>query len=181
MAYFKFLMLKITIYIYIYTLSQQYLNEVHEQRRLEHPVQPHVTVGQQVGQTSSRAVFHCQGKDSSVQEETQIQVHIFMSHLPQLEMERHIETQTDTLWKSGFFVFLSDVPDGDFVTSTLTFKSIIFSLILIVKKKKRQQKALYVSENRIHFKTDTFIFIFCYHAFGPLPCCYTWLKRVWVF
>lgn len=123
-------------HMYISTLSQRYLNEVHEQRWLEHPVQPHVTIGQQVGQTSSRAVLHCQGKDPSVQEETQIQIHIFMSHLPQLEMERHIETQTDTLWRSGFVVFLSNVPDGDLVTSTLTLKSIIFSLILIVKKKK---------------------------------------------
>lgn len=133
-CYIKLLMLKMTICIY--TLSQRYLNEVHEQRRLEHPVQPHVTIGQQVGQTSSRAVFHCQGKDPSVQEETQIQIHIFMSHLPQLEMERHIETQTDTLRRSGFFVFPGNVPDGDLVTSTLTLKSIIFSLILIVKKKK---------------------------------------------
>lgn len=62
-------------------------------------------------------MFHRQGKDPSVQEETQIQVHIFMSHLPQLEMERHIETQTDTLWRSGFVVFLSNVPDGDLVTN----------------------------------------------------------------
>lgn len=81
-------------------------------------------------------MLHCQGKDPSVQEETQIQIHIFMSHLPQLEMERHIETQTDTLWRSGFFLFPSNVPDGDLVTLTLKLKSIIFSLILIVKKKK---------------------------------------------
>lgn len=66
-------------------VSPQYLNEVHEQRGLEHPVQPHVAIGQQVGQTPSRAVFHRQGEDPRVQEETQIQVQVFVSHLPQLE------------------------------------------------------------------------------------------------
>lgn len=65
--------------------SQQHLDEVHEQGGLEHPVQPHVAVGQQVCQTSSRTVFNRQSKDPRVQKQTQVQVQVLVSHLPQLD------------------------------------------------------------------------------------------------
>lgn len=101
-------------------VCQRYLDEVHEQRRLEHPVQPHVAVGQQVGQTSPRTVFHSQSKDPWVQEETQVQVQVFVSHLPQLE-RKHTYKHT---WLCSSPMSLS-----------VSVRSLlIFPLCLIVKK-----------------------------------------------
>lgn len=61
------------------------LDEVHQQGRLKHPVQPHVAVGQQVGQTAPRTVFHHQSEDPRVQKQPQVQVQVLVTHLSELD------------------------------------------------------------------------------------------------
>lgn len=66
--------------------SALYLNEVEQQRGLEHPVQFDVVVQEQILETSSGAELSDDGENTAVVEETEERVHVFMTHVLHLQI-----------------------------------------------------------------------------------------------
>ena len=59
-------------------------DQIHQQGRLEHPVQTHVLVVQEVLQAPSRAVLRHNAEDPRVTEQTHVQVEVLVTHVSQL-------------------------------------------------------------------------------------------------
>lgn len=75
----------LSFFLFCCGVLHQHLDQVHEQRGLEHPVQSDATVSKQISQTSPWTVFHHYGKDARVPKQAQVRVQVFMTHVPQLQ------------------------------------------------------------------------------------------------
>lgn len=62
-----------------------YPNQIHQQGRLEHPVESHVLVVEQIFEAAPAAVFRHNTKDAKVEEQSQEQVDVLVPHIPELE------------------------------------------------------------------------------------------------
>lgn len=69
--------------------SLPYPNQIHQQGRFEHPVQPHILIAQQIFQAAPRTVFSHNSKDPRVKEESQKQVQVLMPHVSKLGGSNH--------------------------------------------------------------------------------------------
>lgn len=66
---------------------EHYLNEVQQERRLEHPVQFDIVIMQQIFQAATGTVFRHYGKDPTIVKEAHERVNVFMPHVFHLQMK----------------------------------------------------------------------------------------------
>lgn len=76
-------------------------DQIHQQRRLEHPVQTHVLVVEQILQAAPGAVFSHYSKYGGVAEQTQEQIEVFVPHVSELEGKKQQVSDSEfTLWNT---------------------------------------------------------------------------------
>ena len=68
-------------------------DQIHQQGRLEHPVQTHVLVVEEVLQASSRAVLGHDAEDPGVAKQTHVQVEVLVTHVSQLESREEVSVE----------------------------------------------------------------------------------------
>lgn len=66
---------------------EHYLNEVHQEGRLKHPVQFDIVIMQQIFQATTGTVLRHYSKDPTVMKEAQERVNVLMPHVFHLQMK----------------------------------------------------------------------------------------------
>lgn len=61
-----------------------YPNQIHQQGRLEHPVESHVLVVEQIFQAAPAAVLRHHAEDARVKEQPQQQIDVLVPHISEL-------------------------------------------------------------------------------------------------